>query len=145
LQRFLFLRATSAPAAWRRLAQALGVNVTTARFSSEELADFLVEIEQHMKSMLIGSSEIYDAGRKIWSSSVEYAPRSPEVAWPLWLIWGALTDLVETQPARRSEAEGKMLQAAKEWLAVSNGDAVLRTAYLDRWVYEEMRYERKVQ
>jgi hypothetical protein len=119
--------------------------LTEPRFSSDDLGDFLAEIEQHMKAMLIGSAETYDAGRKIWSSAFECAPRSPEVAWPLWLIWGALTDLVEKQPARRLETEAKMLQAAKEWLAVSNGDVASRTAYLDRWVYEEMGYERKLQ
>jgi hypothetical protein len=60
----------------------------------------------------------------------------------LWLIWGALTDWVENRPTERAAAEEKMSAAAREWLTVE-GDEALTEAYCQRWVYDEMGYERR--
>jgi len=62
--------------------------------------------------------------------------------YPLWLIWGALTDWVENRPEERPEAEREMVRAAQEWFALSGESREKRKQYLDRWVFEEMGYER---
>ena len=61
--------------------------------------------------------------------------------WPLWLIWGALTDWVEQRPAETEQAESAMARAAQEWLSLpENADG--QRAYFDRWLYDELGYER---
>ncbi len=62
---------------------------------------------------------------------------------PLWLIWGALTDWVELRPEGSAQAEATMVRAAEEWLSLPSTESDARTAYLDRWVYDELGYERK--
>jgi hypothetical protein len=109
--------------------------------SNDELSSFLTKIEQSMHAIASGSTDTYEAGRIIWAAAFENSDRSPNVAWPLWLIWGALTDVVEVQPANRATAEAKMRQAAEEWLALPAKDDATRKAYLDRWVYHEIGYE----
>ena len=93
--------------------------------------------------MLEGQREPYDWARKIWSMAMRKASESPDTMWPLWLIWGALTDWVEVKPTEKSAAEQEMLRAAREWLALPQGDHVAKDSYLDRWGYDEMGYERK--
>lgn len=66
-----------------------------------------------------------------------------ETMHPFWLIWGALTDWVEIRPSDESEAEEAMLRASREWLNLNPSDEAGRNAYLDRWVYDELGYERK--
>jgi hypothetical protein len=106
-------------------------------------ATALALIERWMSKMLQGQLEPYDWGSKIWSMAFGKASESPDTMWPLWLIWGALTDWVELRPTEKSAAEQEMLRAAREWLALSQGDHAARDSYLDRWVYDEMGYERK--
>jgi hypothetical protein len=103
----------------------------------------LALIERWMEKMLQGRLEPYEWGWKIWRITFKQAPQSPELMWPLWLIWGSLTDRVELRPTEKFAAEQEMLKAAREWLALPNGDTTARNSYLDRWVHEEMGYERK--
>lgn len=100
-------------------------------------------IERWMRKMLQGQLEPYDWGSKVWGMAMGKASESPDVMWPLWLIWGALTDWVEVRPAEKSAAEQEMLRAAREWLALPEGDHAARESYLEGWVYDEMGYERK--
>jgi hypothetical protein len=51
---------------------------------------------------------------------------------------------VELRPEESAQAEATMVRAAKEWLDLPSTESHARTAYLDRWVYDEMGYERKI-
>jgi hypothetical protein len=103
----------------------------------------IAAIEYEMKRMLGGREEPYSAGRKIWEIAFTHASISPDVVWPLWLIWGALTDWVEVGPEEEEKAKKEMLRASGEWLALNRLDANLRRAHLDRWVRDELSIERK--
>jgi hypothetical protein len=63
----------------------------------------------------------------------------------LYLIWGALTDEMDAphrgSPEQNAAAVEHMKRAAAEWLeALPSADN--RSAYCDKWVYEECGYER---
>ena len=60
----------------------------------------------------------------------------------LWLLWGSLTDWVENKPDETALAEAKMRRAAAEWLEVAD-DGLRWRRFFDRWLYDEMGYERK--
>ncbi len=68
-----------------------------------------------------------------------------DIAEPITLIWGSLTDWVDgpkgSEPGAEEEASAQMIRAAREWLAVSSDEAARRT-YFDRWVYEECGHDR---
>ena len=108
-----------------------------------EIRTTLTAIEQEMHNMLEGNIQPYDAGRKIWDIAMSKASESKDILNPLWLIWGALTDWVENKPDEQAKAEHEMLRAAREWLSLNPDDQAAKSAYLDRWVYDEMGYERK--
>jgi len=59
----------------------------------------------------------------------------------LWLLWGSLTDWVQSKPHETPEAEAAMRRAAREWLEVSR-DKLRWRRYFDRWLYDEMGYAR---
>ena len=103
----------------------------------------LLEMEQRMRQMLDRSLKPYDAGRIIWKTTMSNMESYPEIMHPLWLIWGALTDWVEVKPLEEADAEAAMLRASLEWLGLEAGDAASRTAYFDKWIYEEMGYKRE--
>lgn len=86
----------------------------------------------------------YRAGRRIWATAMRHASAADEIMWPLWLLWGALTDWVEVNPNEAAQAEAAMRRAAQEWLSLPD-DAGARRAYFDRWLYEEMGYGRPAQ
>jgi hypothetical protein len=102
----------------------------------------LKKIEDQMRRMIEGEAKPYDAGLVIWGTAMS-VPTSPDLLHPLWLIWGALTDWAERQPEETIEAEAKMMRAAKEWLSLGSTGLHSRKTYLDRWVYDEMGYQRK--
>jgi hypothetical protein len=106
------------------------------------IADALNAIQVEMRKMLATEEEPYAAGWNIWGFAMSHISVSPDVMHPLWLIWGALTDWVENRPEEKTQAEEEMRRAAREWLSLDLNDSNARTAYLDRWVYEEMGYER---
>ena len=70
-----------------------------------------------------------------------HARGADEVLWPTWLLWGALTDWIEVRPAETDRAELAMRRAAREWLSLLD-DGEARREYFDRWLYDEMGYER---
>jgi hypothetical protein len=92
-------------------------------------------IDAQLRSIVAGEVDAYSAGWNVWKTAFALAPESPELMWPLWLIWGALTDLIEVKPEEKTEAVIVMRRAASEWLAL-DGDPRSRIAYLDRWVLE---------
>jgi hypothetical protein len=66
-----------------------------------------------------------------------------DIAMPLYLVWGSLTDAVDAPRANPdpTEAAETMRRAAREWLSVAP-DPEARQRYLDRWLYEECGYQR---
>lgn len=104
-------------------------------------SEALRKIEDQMRRMIDGDAAPYDAGSIIWGTAMSVAT-SPELMHPLWLIWGALTDWVELRPEESAQAEATMVRAAREWLAIPSAESHARTAYLQRWVYDEMEYQR---
>jgi hypothetical protein len=110
---------------------------------TDDISTALQTIEEEMRKMLSGEAEPYSCGWEIWGTAFKNADKSMEVMWPLWLIWGALTDWAENGPQEKTKAEAEMLRAAREWLSLDRTDPAARKAYLDRWVYDEMGYERK--
>jgi hypothetical protein len=104
-------------------------------------SEALRKIEDQMRRMIDGDATPYDAGWIIWGTAMSVVT-SPELMHPLWLIWGALTDWVELRPEESAQAEATMVRAAKEWLSIPSAESHARIAYLDRWVYDEMGYER---
>jgi hypothetical protein len=88
----------------------------------------------------IGDS--YEAAVRIWSIAFSHAPISPDLMHPLWLIWGQLTDRVETESHARADIDATMRRAAEEWLAIPSSDTDALKIYLDRWVYDEIGYPR---
>ena len=97
-----------------------------------------------MRLIISRNRPAYRSGRRIWSTAFRHAGGPDEVMWPMWLLWGALTDWVEVRPAETAQAEAAMRRAAHEWLALPD-DAGARRAYFDRWLYDELGYERPEQ
>ena len=94
-----------------------------------------------MRSIVSGGADLYDAGRRIWGEAFSHADDSPDLMWPMWLIWGALTDWVEVKPEETEQAHEAIRRAAREWLLLAD-DPGVQEAYFQRWVYEELGYER---
>jgi hypothetical protein len=66
-----------------------------------------------------------------------------DIARPLSLIFGNLTDPVDW-PGHKDKidaAEAEIKRAAEEWLVVAD-DPKGRELYFDRWLYEELGYQR---
>jgi hypothetical protein len=103
-----------------------------------------LRIEADMRLIVSGGEPPYDAGWRIWGTAMDNAPASKELMWPLWLLWGALTDWVEVRPAETDQAQSAMIRAALEWLALPD-NAESQRAYFDRWLYDEVGYERPEQ
>ena len=101
-------------------------------------------IEEDMRLIVSALDSPYDAGWRIWGTAMEHAPTSKEMMWPLWFLWGALTDWVEVSPAESGQAESAMRRAAQEWLSLPD-NAEAQRAYFDRWLYDEIGYERPQQ
>src|SRR4051812_48592615 len=106
-------------------------------------SEAIAAIEAEMERMIDDSEDPYSSGRKIWEIAFVHASISPDVVWPMWLIWGALTDWVDMKPEEGARAKQEMRRASREWLALDGDDADLRRAYFDRWVHDELHIERK--
>jgi hypothetical protein len=98
-------------------------------------------IERTMRLVISRNHSPYRAGLRIWGTAMRHANASEEVMWPMWLLWGALTDWIEVKPEETPQAEAAMRRAAQEWLAVPDETEAQR-AYFERWLYQEMGYER---
>jgi hypothetical protein len=99
------------------------------------------DIEACMRLIVSRRGSAYRAAWRIWVTAMVHATDSNTIMWPLWLIWGALTDWVEQKPAEAEQAESSMILAAQEWLSLPETDEAQR-AYFDRWLYDECGYER---
>ena len=104
------------------------------------LKEAMERITRHARAISESNGTPYEEGREILGLALSVAEQSSE-AWALWLLWGGLTDCVENKPEETGEAEGAMVRAAKEWLILSEETAE-REQYFDRWLYEEIGYER---
>lgn len=111
--------------------------------TQDKITAALDAIRREMRKMLATEEAPYATGWNVWGIAMSHAPESPDVMHPLWLIWGALTDWVENKPEQRTQAEEVMRRAAREWLSLDSQDPKARHEYLDRWVYDEMGYERE--
>ncbi|WP_143536963.1 hypothetical protein [Rubricoccus marinus] len=94
-----------------------------------------------MRLIVAGEVDPYDAGWRIWGQAFGHAAEYPDIMWPTWLIWGALTDRVEVRPEETEQAYEAIRRAAREWLLLPD-DPSAQEAYFQRWVYEELGYER---
>jgi hypothetical protein len=104
-------------------------------------SEALRNIEVQMRRMIDGDASPYDVGWIIWETAMSVLS-SPELMHPLWLIWGSLTDWVECRPEDSAQTEATMVRAAKEWLSLPSQESSVRRAYLERWVYDELGYDR---
>ena len=99
------------------------------------------DIEACMRFIVSRRGSAYRAAWRVWGTAMRHATDSETIMWPLWLIWGALTDWVEQKPAEAEQAESAMIRAAQEWLSLPE-NAEAQRAYFDRWLYDELGYER---
>jgi hypothetical protein len=88
-----------------------------------------------------GAQKLKECAKQLWSLGFRGAGESDWMFWPLWLLWGALTDWHEAKPAERSEAEQAMVRAAEEFVAMASDDDGLHN-YFDIWLYERLGLER---
>jgi len=98
-------------------------------------------IEACMRLMVFRRGSAYRAAWRVWGTAMRHATDSEPIMYPLWLLWGALTDWVEQRPAEAELAESAMIRATHEWLLLPE-NAEVRRAYFDRWLYGELGYER---
>ncbi|HEX9171806.1 MAG TPA: hypothetical protein VF861_04015 [Telluria sp.] len=97
-------------------------------------------ISRWMNKMAQGELEPFVGSDKISRVAFRTLADSPETMFALSTIWGAFAE-----PMRFEEkaAEQMIFRAAREWLALPQDDAAARTAYLDRWIHEELAYGRE--
>lgn len=104
----------------------------------------LTALRQHARDIVDGRAEPYAAGREMWGEAMSASGqgRDGSHCYVVWLLWGALTDWAECKPAETVQAEAAMRRAAAEWLEVADDESRWRP-FFDRWLYDEMGYERK--
>ncbi len=89
-----------------------------------------------MRKIVAGEGEPYDAGLRIWRDAFSHAAKFQDVVWPMWLLWGALTDWVEVKADQKSLAEQAMRRASREWLDLARDPDSVKQ-YFERW-FEEL-------
>ena len=99
------------------------------------------DMEACMRLIVSRRGPPYRAAWRMWGTAMRHATDPETIMWPLWLIWGALTDWVEQKPAEAEQAESAMIRAAQEWLSLPE-NAEAQRAYFDRWLYDELGYEK---
>lgn len=115
--------------------------------SVNHLNEFIEEVSAKAQSLVDGSGSPYDVGIQLWSQGMTGNRDDDlrDVSWPLWLIWGTLTDWIDgpkgEEPGAVDEARAAMKRAPEEWLVLVQ-DRKARDRYFDRGVYEECGYER---
>jgi hypothetical protein len=106
-----------------------------------DISDDLSEIDVDVSSIVASDSDdVYEAGVRIWSRSFGNAAGRWEW-WPLWLLWGALTDMVDGPQDDPIRGNQLMKQAAAEWTRTPTTDEA-RKEYFDRWLYEILGHAR---
>jgi hypothetical protein len=109
---------------------------------NDSVSAALHRIETDMRAIVAGDGDPYEAGWRIWGEAFSLAPQSNDLMWPLWLLWGALTDWVEVNPEETDKAHAAMRRAAREWLSL-NDDESSRQKYFHRWLFDELGYEKR--
>jgi hypothetical protein len=109
--------------------------------ATADLGQAMAEINSHLRSVARGGTDIYEDASAVWGVAMSVAEQSHD-AWGLWLLWGALTDWVETKPQEKGEALATMVRAAQQWLDLADSPAA-RETYLEHWLYDEIGYERR--
>lgn len=107
-----------------------------------EISASLIDIESQMRRIIGGACPPYGAGLEIWKIAMSEVEMSPDIMRPFWLIWGSLTDWVEKRPAEKYDAESAMVRASSEWLHLDHRNPRAIKEYCDRWVYDELGYQR---
>lgn len=93
-------------------------------------SEYIEQVHELARLIIGGTKRRYDSGVKIMALGMtgisDDATRN--IAGPLWLIWGNLTDRVDgpkgSEPGAEEVANAVMIQAATEWLSVSGDDAL---------------------
>ncbi|MEA1976846.1 MAG: hypothetical protein U9N80_02990 [Chloroflexota bacterium] len=107
-----------------------------------ETAEDLREITEEMHKLVTGVKNPHDYGYRIWETAFRLADNSPDLMWPMMLLWGALTSLYnELKQDEKADRDAAMAQAANEWLALEDNNPS-RETYFDHWLYGELGYQR---
>jgi hypothetical protein len=107
-----------------------------------DVAEGLREITEEMHKIVTMVINPHYCGYRIWETAFRLADNSPDLMWPMWLLWGALTDRsVGLNQEEKASAEATIVRAAHEWLALET-DIPSRDAYFNHWLYEELGYDR---
>lgn len=106
---------------------------------------FRAELRALAELILKGDASPYEPALEILGLASSH--RALEERDDVWAghvrIWGELTDQAESEPGPRvDQAEARMVDAAREWLAVE-GDPAAELRYLDRWVHDILGFERR--
>ena len=88
-----------------------------------------------MRKIVDGEDSAFDSGWRIWGEAFNHVDKSPDILWPMWLLWGALTDWVEVKPDEVDQANAAMRRAAREWLRLPRDSDSIRQ-FFDRWLDE---------
>ena len=111
------------------------------------LPEYLARISNEARELIGAPGSPYEVAIRIWALGMDGTSDEAlrDVAWPVWLIWGSLTDRVDgpagAAPGAADAASADMRRAASEWLAAAD-DQASRAEYFDRWVYRECGYAR---
>jgi hypothetical protein len=107
------------------------------------LLGFLRQVDDEATRVADDDDVPNEAASRLWALGLEAASDEAlrSIAYPIWLIWGCLTDMAERPRADPAEAPALMRRAALEWLEARRLPAELKS-YLDRWVFLECGYER---
>lgn len=107
-----------------------------------EVAEGLREITEEMRKIYTGVKEPYESGYRIWETAFRLAEKSPDILWPMMLLWNALTSLFgELKQEEKANREAAMVQAAHEWLNL-DADTASRETYFNHWLYDELGYSK---
>ena len=99
----------------------------------------------YVRQIAEGMDDPYDTAFELYRAAMtSVAPEGREgaQAYGLYMLWGALTERVETKPDEREAAFRDMHRAAGEWLRVCDADEAEWRSYFDHWLYEEVGYRR---
>ena len=107
-----------------------------------EVTEGLREITEEMRKITAGLTKTHDSGNRIWETAFHLAKESPDLMWPMMLLWNALTSLFdELIHEEKAKREAAMVQAAHEWLTLDT-DTLSRETYFNHWLYEELGYDK---
>jgi hypothetical protein len=105
-------------------------------------SDGRAELIALLQRLATGDGRPHDLGLEVWALSMgKVSPDGDWIDYPLWPLWGGLTDWVERKTAETAQAEQAMVESAQEFLCAA-GHEDLERAYFDRWLYDRLGYTR---